>query len=119
MERRLHPRSEVQFETKVTNLKMRQQSCLGRICNISESGISVIQPLQLAPDDLLQLEMADSVAVGRVVYSNPEGAQFRIGIELQQIQIGNSDLSNLLRRTLLETMPGVPGVEYAETDDLS
>jgi hypothetical protein len=114
MERRLHPRTEVQFETKVTSLKTRQ-SCLGRTCNISESGISVVQPLQFAPDDLVQLEMADSVAVGRVVYSSPEGAQFRVGIEVQQIQMGGSDLSNLLRRTLMETMPSVPGVEYVGT----
>jgi hypothetical protein len=115
MERRLHPRTEVQFETKVTSLKTRQQSCLGRTCNISGSGISVLQPLELAPNDLVELEMADSVAVGRVVYSNPEGAQFRIGIEVRQIQMGDSDLSNLLRRTLMETMPSVPGVEYVET----
>jgi PilZ domain-containing protein len=115
MERRIHPRTEVQFETRVTDLKMRQQACMGRTCNISESGISVLQPLPLAPDDLVQLEMADSVAVGRVVYSNPEGAQFRVGIEVQRIQMGDSDLSNLLRRTLMETMPSVPGVEHAET----
>jgi len=115
MERRLHPRTEVQFEAKVTNLKTLQQSCLGLVCNISEKGISVLQPLQIAVDDLVQLEMADSVAVGRVIYSKPEGVQFRIGIEMQKIEIGNSDLSSLLRRTLIETMPGIPGVEYAET----
>lgn len=115
MERRLHTRTEVQFETKVTSLE-NKKSCFGHTCNISESGISVVQPMQLAPDDRIELEMADSVAVGRVVYSNPEAAQFRIGIELQRVQIGNSDLSNLLRRTLMDTMPTLPGVEYADAD---
>lgn len=115
MERRLHERTEVQFETKVTNLKS-EKSCFGRTSNISESGISVIQPMQLAADDLVQLEMADSVAVGRVVYSKPEGAEFRIGIVMRQIQLGNSSLSSLLRRTLLDAMPGVPGLEPVETD---
>jgi len=51
MERRLHPRVQVQFETKVTNLK-NQQSTLGRTCDISESGISVVQNLPLACGDL-------------------------------------------------------------------
>jgi PilZ domain len=114
MERRLHPRTQVQFETKVTSLKARQESCLGRTCDISGSGISVVQALELAPGDLVQLEMADSVATGRVVYSNPEGAQFRVGIEVQKVQLGDSPLSILLQRTLMETMPLVPGVEYAE-----
>jgi len=113
MERRLHPRARVQFETRVTNLRTKQ-SVLGRTCDISESGISVVQPLQLAAGDVVELEMADSTLSGRVAYSNPEGKDFRLGIEVQSVHLGDSNLSSLLQRTLVETMPTLPGVEYAE-----
>ena len=113
MERRLHPRAQVQFETKVTDLQT-HQSGLGRTCDISESGLSVMQSFGLAEGDLVQLEMADSVLTGRVAYSNPEGAEFRVGIEVHRVQLGHSNLSSLLQQTLAETMPTVPGVEYAE-----
>ena len=111
MERRLHPRMNVQFEAKVTNRSRPEQSYLGRLSDLSESGISVLLPFQLAPADVVELEVADSLLVGRVIYSNPENSLFRVGIEIQKVQLGNSDLSNLLQRTLMESMPSVPGVE--------
>jgi hypothetical protein len=112
MERRLHPRARVQFETRVTSLRTKQ-SGLGRTSDISESGISVVQPLQLAAGDFVELEMADSTLTGRVTYSNPEGIDFRLGIDVQRVQLGDSSLSSLLQQTLWETMPTLPGVEYA------
>jgi PilZ domain-containing protein len=114
MERRLHPRAQVQYETKVTNLRTRE-SGLGQTCDISESGISVMQPVQMVAGDPVQLEMADSILTGRAAYSNPEGGVYRLGIEVQRVQLGHSNLSNLLQRTLVETMPSLPGVEYAES----
>jgi hypothetical protein len=81
---------------------------------MSKSGISVILPLPFAPADAVQLEMADSILLGRVVYSNPEGSQFRIGIEVDRVELGDSDLSNALQETLRETMPNTPGVEHSE-----
>jgi hypothetical protein len=114
MERRLHPRAQVQYETKVTNLRTRE-SGLGQTCDISESGISVMQPIRMDAGDPVQLEMADSILTGRAAYSNPEGSAFRLGIQVQSVQLGNSSLSSLLQRTLVETMPSLPGVEYAES----
>ena len=81
---------------------------------MSESGISVILPQSFAPANLVELEIADSVLAGRVVYSNQDGTMFRVGIEIQRVQLGNSDLSNLLQRTLMESMPSIPGVEETE-----
>jgi hypothetical protein len=114
MERRLHPRAHVEYETKVTNLRTRE-SGLGQTCDISESGISVMQPLQVVAGDPVQLEMADSILTGKAAYSKPEGTVYRLGIEVQRVQLGNSNLSSLLQRTLVKTMPSLPGVEYAES----
>ena len=98
----------------MTNLRTRKQASLSRVCDMSKAGISAILPLQFAPADLVQLEVADSVLLGRVVYSNPEGSQFHIGIEVHKVKLGDSDVSNLLQETLRETMPSTPGVEYSE-----
>ena len=106
------PRLAILFETRVTDLKT-GQSCLGSVCGILESGISVVQSLQLAPDDLVRLELADCVAVGRIAHSNAEGKQFRVGIEVQRFKMGDSSLSNLLQRTLVKMAPSLLDVEYA------
>ena len=85
------------------NLKTPEQASWGRVCDMSKSGLSAILPLQFAPADLVQLEMADSVLLGRVAYSIPEGPEFRTGIALERVQLGDSDLSNLLQE-----IPGKP-----------
>ena len=92
----------------------REQASWGRVCDMSKSGINAVLPLPFAPADLVQLEMADSVLLGRVVYSIPEGSQFLIGIAVQRVELGDSDVSNLLQEALRETMPRRPGVEHSE-----
>lgn len=115
MERRLHPRVQVQFEARVSNLTTGGSSFLGRVSDLSGSGISVILSRELAPNDRVQLEMADSKLTGRVIHSSPEEALFRVGIEMECAELGSSSLAELLQRTLLDSMPGVPGVESLET----
>jgi PilZ domain len=111
MDRRFHPRAKVQFEARITNRTTRQPSAIGRLGDMSESGLSVLLPEGYTPGELVELELADSHLTGRVVYSIPDGVLFRNGIEVQKVEIGNSDLSSLLQRTLMETMPQVPGVD--------
>src|ERR1019366_5278952 len=114
MERRVHPRTPTNFEGRMINLRTSEQAPWGRVCDMSKSGLSTVLPLQSVPDDLIQLEMADSVLLGRVVYSIPEGSQFRTGITLERVRIGDSDVANLLQEILRQTMPGTPGVERSE-----
>ena len=115
MERRLHQRNQVHFEAKVTSLTTRAQSSMGRVSDLSKSGISVVLPLQLLPGESVKLEMADSVMFGRVIYSNPESLLFRVGIEVERVELGVSSLADLLQRTLMGAMPGLPGLEPSET----
>jgi len=108
MERRSEERYEVRFETKVT---VRGQSVLGCVSNISESGISVDLPFQLFAGDTAELEMADSTVYGQVVYSNKQSDYFRTGIQASRVALGETSLSSLLQRVLLETLPLTPGLE--------
>jgi hypothetical protein len=111
MERRGDERFKVQFETRVTVLGDQRHSALGRVTDISNSGISVELPFQLAEGDLVELEMADSTVYGQVVYSNHESPLFRTGIEASRVLLGGTELSSILQRVLLETLPEMPGLE--------
>lgn len=115
MERRLHQRNQVHFEAKVTNLTTSAKASLGRVSDLSNSGVSVVLPLSFAPGDRVRVEMADSVMAGRVIHSSPESSLFRVGIEVERVELGASSLADLLQRTLMLEMPGLPGLESSET----
>ena len=105
-ERRYHARLPVEFQVRVVDEG--GSSAIGRLVDISKSGISVLVPEALAAGSRVRVELSDAVLLGRVVYANPGShtdsgaiAKFRLGIVLEQVLIGDSDLSHLLR-TLLE-----------------
>ncbi len=113
MDRRLHPRVAVQFEARVTTSKS-PSGFWTTVSDISKSGLCVIIPAPLTPGDPVRIEMADSVVSGRVAYSNPEASLFRTGIDVQAVQLGATDLSHLLQRTLNEVLPDAVGLERVE-----
>jgi len=111
MERRADERFKVQFETRVTVLGDQRHSALGRVTDISNSGISVDLPFQLEAGDLVELEMADSTLYGQVVYSHKESSLFRTGIEASRVLLGGTELSSILQRVLMDALPEMPGLE--------
>jgi hypothetical protein len=110
MERRSAERYNVQFETRVTVLGDQRHSALGYVADISNSGISVDLPFKLAAGDMVELEMADSTVYGQVVYSTADNSAFRTGIEARRVLLGSTDLSGILQRVLMETLPSMPGL---------
>jgi PilZ domain len=119
MERRQHERFRVQFEVRVTRLDEEKQAVLGRVTDASNSGLSIVLPLDLAPRDLVQLEMADSVLYAHVIHcasegSGAEGAEFRIGVEVERVLLGTTELASLLKKTLIDVMPDTKGLEQSE-----
>ena len=84
---------------------------MGHVSDISNSGISVVLPFQMAAGDLVELEMADSTLYGNVIYSNPgDNSSFRTGIEASRVLLGSTDLSSILQRVLMEAVPKMPGL---------
>jgi hypothetical protein len=59
------------------------------------------------PRSVVRLNINDSVLFGLVAHSTPERSYFRTGIEVVQVLIGGSDLSQMLKTTLEEAMPDV------------
>jgi hypothetical protein len=135
MEKRHSNRQPVAFQVRVTAMANPGLTVSGETLDMSESGIGVCLPLQLAPGSLVQLEIADSVLYGFVAHSRewapmsePSFARnkswigesessgapapslgrfFRTGIEVVEVLIGTSGLSQLLKANFEEKMPSL------------
>jgi hypothetical protein len=107
VERRLHKRYPTNFQIRVTEVEAPDFSASGQVVDISDSGIAVYLPLQFMPRSAVRLNIDDSVLYGFVNYSIPERSYFRTGIEVVQVLIGGSDLSQMRKTTLEEVMPDV------------
>lgn len=93
MDRRAFERHPAYFHATITRIAEREQSVRVRVNDISKAGICVVMPLQLPPGDMVQLELADSVLFGHVIFCNPQSGDFRIGIEVERVLLGGTDLS--------------------------
>jgi hypothetical protein len=111
VDRRIHERHPADFQVRVTEIEDPDFSASGQVVDISESGIAVYLPLQFMPRSVVRLNINDSVLYGFVAHSTPERSYFRTGIEVVQVLIGGSDLSQVLKTTLDEAMPDVQWLE--------
>ena len=135
MEKRHSYRQSIAFQVRVTLLANPGITVSGETLDISESGIGVCLPIQLSSGSLVQLEIADSVLYGFVAHSrewapmsepsfarnkswvgesesntattSSIGRFFRTGIEVVEVLIGTSGLSQLLRANFEERMPNL------------
>ena len=140
LDRRLHERTAVTFQVRVSSVANPEVSAVGEAVDISRSGIGINLPMPFAPGSLVQLEIADSSLCGFVAYSRkwsqPTDAPFarnkvwingdpgesgvplvttiyQTGIEVVEALVGTSGLSQLLKITLEEAMPNL-AVTYAD-----
>jgi hypothetical protein len=107
VERRNDPRYPADLAVWVTDLLKPGRSAPGTIRDISSNGVSIIGTLPLGAGDLVRLDVADSVLFGIVTYGNADASSWRIGVEVQRVLHGGSDLSQLLQRVLQEELPAV------------
>jgi hypothetical protein len=111
VDRRIHERHPTDLQARVTALEDPDFSASGQVVDISQSGMGVYLPLQFMPGTVVRLTINDSVLYGFVAHSTPERSYFRTGIEIVQVLIGGSDMSQLLKSTLEEAMPEVEWLE--------
>ena len=127
LERRQHQRFAANFEARITSLcddPLNADPKTGRskassfescqVVDFSQAGVCVLSPLQFLPQALVQLEIADSVIIGRAAYSKSEGSRFRTGIAVEQVWLGGTEQGQNLQSVLLEAMPATPGVLAAD-----
>jgi len=107
VDRRLHNRALADLDVEVVRLKDKGEIVAGRLEDISESGMCLILPCELSADEMVRLETADCTLFGHVVHCTWQRNAFRTGIEVERVLLGNTDLAELLRTVLQDTMPRV------------
>ena len=75
--------------------------------DISTDGLCATLPRPLPPGDQVQLDMADSVLFGHVIFCNPESSDFRTGFEVERVLLGETDLSHILQEILAAHLPSL------------
>ena len=111
MDCRNHERYPTGLQVRVTDVEAPDFSASGQVVDLSEAGIGAYLPLPFTPESAVRLNIDDSVLYGFVAHSTPERSYFRTGVEVVQVLIGGSDLSQLLKATLEEAMPDVEWLE--------
>jgi hypothetical protein len=109
MDRRLHARRIYDIHIRVTDLNSAQLHS-GHVADVSRAGLCVILESSLPLGTPLRLEAADSVLYGFVAYATPDGSSVRTGIELQQVLMGETDLSRFFENCLRAFLPELAGL---------
>lgn len=131
-DRRIHDRVPVAFQVCVTVVTNPELTATGEAQDISSSGLGVFLPIQLVAGSLVRVDIADSVLYGFVAHSeewpivskpsfarnklwsesSPDGdthseRRFHTGIDVVEVAVGTSGLSQLLKTTLEDTLPNL------------
>jgi hypothetical protein len=131
-DRRIHDRVPVAFQVCVTVVTNPELSATGEAQDISRSGLGVFLPMPLPAGSLVRVDIADSVLYGFVAHSEewpimskpsfarnklwnesgtegdtPPERRFHTGIDIVEIAMGTSGLSQLLKTTLEEILPNL------------
>ncbi|MEO8048891.1 MAG: PilZ domain-containing protein [Acidobacteriota bacterium] len=129
-DRRLHDRLPIAFQVCVTVVANPELTATGEAQDLSKTGLGVFLPLALPAGSLVRVDIADSVLYGFVAHSQewpilskpsfarnkvwaeagaadgfPDRRSFHIGIDIVDVVMGTSGLSQLLKTTLDETSP--------------
>lgn len=129
-DRRIHDRVPVAFQVCVTVVTNPELTATGEAQDITKAGLGVFLPIALPEGSLVRMDIADSVFYGFIAHSEewpimskPSFARnkiwsesstdgnthterrFHIGIDIVEVAMGTSGLSQLLKTTLDETLP--------------
>lgn len=103
MDTRLHPRSLVRLEVTLIELTRDGGARTGTLVDASAGGLRIVLTHALAPGDLVQLDIVDSRFWGHVIHAQAVDGGFSIGIEIERVLAGGSDMSRLLQGLLEES----------------
>lgn len=108
MERRRELRVNTDQAVMVTVLGRQRQEMQGRTVDLSGRGMRIVLPKRVHPGDPIKVGLEDALLLGEVCYCRPQGRDFVIGIQLDQVLNGLADLSRL-NQSLLDS-PADPAV---------
>ena len=105
MDSRRDPRYPVQLKVHVTSISAPTRCGEGTITEISKAGLRLQTSFPLAVSEFLQIDIEGGSLWATVAFVRQDNLQsFTAGLEIEQILLGGSELSQLLRGLLDEAV---------------
>ena len=102
MEQRRAPRFNVDQSVVVTVLGSEESRLPAIVRNASGRGLAIEMPLPVSPGTALQIELDDSIVLGEAVYCHGGTPPYLIGVELDQVLCGLTELGRKLQEFAAE-----------------
>jgi hypothetical protein len=96
MDQRREPRFRADQPVTVTVLTDPRRQVEGRVRNASGRGLGVVTAARVEPGAALRIEIDDSVVLGEAIYCRSEQDEYFIGVELDQVLVGLTELGKNL-----------------------
>jgi hypothetical protein len=106
MEQRREPRFEADQPVTVRVLKTPERQQVARVVNASGRGLALEITSPVEPGTALQIELEDALVLGEAVYCRNGKAPYLIGVELDQVLCGLSELSRKLQEFADQDLSG-------------
>ena len=97
MDQRAKPRFVADQSVAVTVLGGRSTPQTGRMKNASACGLAIETPGPISPGAAVKIEFEDSIVLGEAVYCRGGGEGYLIGVELDQVLCGLTELGKKLQ----------------------
>ncbi len=96
MEQRREPRFQADQPVVVTVLNDTEIRLEARVRDASGRGLGLLSPVPVPPGAAIRIEMEDSIVLGEAIYCRREREGHFIGIELDQVLVGLTELGKTL-----------------------
>jgi hypothetical protein len=98
MDSRQEPRFEADQEVAVTLLGDVETVFSAKVINFSGRGMCLLSNQAIPSGSALKIELPDTMLLGEVIYSRPQGGGHQAGIELEHALYRTRDLAVLAER---------------------
>lgn len=96
MDQRREPRFEVDQAVIVTILGEHPVRMAARVRNASGRGLGLLVPAPIDPGAAIKIELEDALVLAESIYCRAEADAYFIGVELDQVLVGLTELGRRL-----------------------
>jgi hypothetical protein len=96
MDQRREARFEADQAVVVTILSEQPTRLAARVRNASGRGLGLFVPCRVDPGAAIRIEIDDSIVLGEAIYCRSEPEGYFIGVELDQVLVGLTELGRRL-----------------------